>query len=109
MAEGKRLGGLLRLNKGVNKSHVAIKKILLHYPDFDMKQFYEWDLEGERSLKALPYIVAWFDMAKEAVADDEARGNDVNMNQIENRKLSAFYQFARDMPVLAGVRGSGGG
>jgi len=114
MTDGKRLISLLELNKGSNKGHVAIKKILLHHPDFDIEQFYQWDSDGERSLKALPHLISWYDRAKEAVADDEARGFAVNMNQIEIRKLSAIYQFARDMPVLVardestGVRGGGG-
>jgi len=113
LTDGKRLISLLELNKATNKGHVAIKKILLHHPDFDIEQFYQWDLDGERSLKALPHLIAWYDRAKEAVADDDARGGAVNMNQIENRKLTALYQFARDMPVLVardestGVRGGG--
>lgn len=115
LIDWKRLNSLLELNKGTNKGHVAIKKILLHYPDFDVEEFYEWELEGERNLKALPHLISWYDRAKEAVlADDEERGGAVNMNQIENRKLSTVYQFARDMPVLVardestGVRGGGG-
>ena len=113
MTEGKRLHKRLELNKGTDKGHVAIKKILLHHPDFDVEQFYQWDLEDEQSLKALPHLISWYDRAKEAVADDEAWGG-VNMSQIENRKLSAVYQFARDMPLLVardestGVRGGGG-
>ena len=115
LIDWKRLNSLLELNKGTNKGHVAIKKILLHHPDFDIEQFYQWDSEGERSLKALPHLIDWFGRAKEAVlADDEARGGAVNMNQVENRKLTALYQFARDMPLLVardestGIRGGGG-
>ena len=48
--------------------------------------------EGERNLKALPYIVSWFDRAGEAVTDGE--GGEENYN-IDERKLSAIYQFAR--------------
>ena len=95
----KQLSPLLELNKGANKSHVAIKKILKFHPSIDMVPLFEWNMEGEgeRDLKALPYVVAWFDRAREAVADDE--GGEESYN-IDERKLSAIYQFAQSMPLL---------
>ena len=52
--------------------------------------------DGERDLKALPYVVAWFDRAEEAVAGYE----DVESYNIRAKMLSAIYQFACDMPLL---------
>ena len=87
------------MNKGKNKSHVAIKKVLKYHPNTDMEPLFEWNTEGEgegeRDLKALPYVVAWFERAGEAVADDEGESVVVDV-----RKLSAIYQFAQEMPLL---------
>ena len=60
-----------------------------------MEPLFEWDADGEQSLKALPYVVDWFERAKVAVADED--GGDYN---IEERKLSAIFQFAKVMPLL---------
>ena len=54
---------------------------------------------GERDLKALPFVIAWFDRAREAVAGEPGRGHHL-MYGIDERKLSAIYQFARAMPLL---------
>jgi len=89
------LQSLLELNKGTNKSHVAIKKILLYHPNIEMEPLYGWGSEDEWSLKALPYIVAWFDRAREAVANDD--GESYN---IDTKALSAIYHFAKDMPLM---------
>ena len=64
-----------------------------------MAPFFELNMEGEgeRDLKALPFVIAWFERAGEAVADDE--GGEENHN-IGERKLSAIYQFAQAMPLL---------
>ena len=64
-----------------------------------MEPLFHWNTEGEgeRDLKALPYIIEWFEKAGEAVADDE--GGEESYN-IEGRKLSAIYQFAQAMPLL---------
>ena len=93
-----KLTSLLKMNKGKNKSHVAIKKILKYHPNIDMEPLFEWNMEGdgERDLKALPYVVAWFDRAGEAVASDEGEDS----YNIDGRKLSALYQFALAMPLL---------
>ena len=53
--------------------------------------------EGERNLKALPHVVAWFERAGEAVADDEGGEESYNIGEI---KLSAMFQYARAMPLL---------
>ena len=88
---------LLKLNKGTNKSHVAMKKILKYHPNIDMGPMFEWDVEDEQSLKALPYVIGWFKRACEAVtaADGEEGGYN-----IEERKLDAICQFVRAMPLL---------
>jgi len=86
---------ILKLNKGTNKSHVAIKKILKYHPNIDMEPLYDWGSEGEWSLKALPYVVGWFDRAREAVANDDGESY-----EIETRALSAIYQFAKDVPLM---------
>ena len=91
---GQQLGSLLALNEGTNKCHVAIKKILKYHPKMDMGPFFEWDADGEHTLKALPYVIDWFERAKVAVADDDEDYN------IERRKLSANFQFAKAMPML---------
>ena len=75
---------------------MAINKILRNHSNIDIEPFFEWDTEeGERNLKALPYVIAWFDRAKDAGKDD------VNCN-IQERKLSAMFQFAKAMPLLFG-------
>ena len=93
-----KLASLLILNKGANKSHVVIKKILKYHPNIDMEPFFEWNKEGngERDLKALPYVIAWFDRAQEAVADTE----ECESYNIDARRLSSMYQFAKAMPLL---------
>ncbi|MDB4430429.1 hypothetical protein N9140_00565, partial [bacterium] len=70
----------------------------LNHPNIDMEPLFEWNMEGEgeHDLKALPYVVAWFDRAQEAVASDEG-GDSYNINE---RKLSAIYQFAKAMPLM---------
>ena len=95
---GEQLRSLLELNQGTNKSHVAIKKILNYHPNINMEPFFEWNMEGEdeRNLKALPYVIAWFERAGEAVADEEGRES----YNIERRKLDTIYQFTKAMPLL---------
>jgi len=100
---------LLRIkhNQGSNKKYVAIKKILEHHPNIDMEPFYVWgSVEGEWTIKALPYVVAWFERAEEAVEENKddypigALSKDNHDYQVEEKRLSAIYQFARDMPLL---------
>ena len=64
------LATLLDLNKGRNKSNVAIKKILKYHHNIDMEPLFEWVADGEQTLKALPYVIDWFERAREAVADE---------------------------------------
>ena len=113
---GYQLDSLLQLNRYTNKSHVAIKKILNYHPNIDMEPLFEWNMEGEgeRDMKALPYVVAWFERAGEAVAgtvsdseessvdEGEANGKskDCERYKIDKRKLTAMYQFAQAMPLL---------
>ena len=110
---GPQLVSLLKMNKDANKSYVAMKKILKYHPNIDMKQLFEWDAEdGEQNLKALPYVVDWFDRAKVAVAaitkvDDEDDGDssadsddEEESYNIDGKKLSAIFQFAMAMPLL---------
>jgi len=82
---------LLTLNRYANKSHVATKKILLYHPDIDVSELFGWgSKEGEDTLKALPYVIDWFERAREI---------DVTIN-MSQRELSAIYQFTRAMPLL---------
>ena len=111
---------LVRINiSSKNKSHVAIKKILKYHPNLDMEPLFEWDAEGEQTLKALPYVISWFGKAEEAIAkggedkddllylndleEEEAaevyKGEDKECNILQ-RKLTAILQFARVMPLL---------
>lgn len=87
---------LLILNQGTNKNHVAIKKILQYHPNIDMEPLFELDEGRERTLKGLPLIIDWFERAKEAVVNDR----DSYYYQVEEKKLSAIYQFAQAMPEL---------
>lgn len=104
--EGTRNGGLrsrhlrflLLVNATPNKRHVAIKKIMKYHPNINMEPLYNWDVDGERTLKSLPYVIAWFDKAREAVDerhDDE--DEDEYDYQVDEKKLSAVYQFTRAM------------
>ena len=63
-----------------------------------MEPLFEWNMEGdgERDLKALPYVFAWFERARDAVAGTRGEEN----YKIGETKLSAIYQFAHAMPLL---------
>ena len=117
------LMSLVRINiSSKNKRHVAIKKILKYHPNLDMEPLFEWDAEGEQTLKALPYVISWFGKAKEAIAKDGEdrddkdfynqdspeeekaevyKGEDEEYNILQ-RKLTAILQFARAIPLLFG-------
>ena len=94
---GQKLQSLLRINADTNKSHVAIRKILCRYPDIDMEPLFQWDAEGEQTLKALPHIINWFERAEVIAAADDEEGETYRIN---DRKLSAIFQFAKAMPLL---------
>ena len=89
------LGALLQLNNITNKDHVARRKILKYHPNIDMVPLFDWNKEGggERDLKALPYVIAWFERAQVVEEDGDCYG-------IANKKLSAIYQFAKALPLL---------
>ena len=91
---GDQVASLVNMNKKTSKSHIAMRKILKYHPNIDMEPLFDWDLEGERSLKALPYVVAWYDRAVEV--DEKYREGFC----VKEQKLSAMYQFARAMPLL---------
>ena len=107
-----------------------MKKILKYKANLDMEQLYNWDSEGERTLKALPFVIDWFERAREAVRppqtrlerlmdgefDNDSRGypkeEDLGRSyNIDERKLSAIYEFAKAMPLLfiptSHINGSG--
>ena len=107
------LSSIMRLNKGTNKSHVAMKKILKYHPNMDMEPLFEWDADGEQTLKALPFVIDWLDKAKDVVADedmlsdsedeDDEEDNSVSDDYdycVDERKLSAIFQLAKAMPLL---------
>ena len=60
---------LLQMNEDEDKSIVAKNKICIYHPQImtDMKPFYQWEKDGERTLKALPYVVDWFKKATAAI------------------------------------------
>jgi len=83
-----KLSVLLEVNFVAGNKGAAIRKILLHHAHLDMTPFHvQWDL------KALPFAVNWFDKAR-GYAQNEDESN------INSRKLTAVYQFARAMPML---------
>ena len=83
---------------GMNKSQIAMKKILKYHPNFDIKPFFGWNMEGdgEQDLKALPYILDWFDRAVHILHWHDKAGK----ANIDRRKLDTIYQFANVMPLL---------
>ena len=86
------------MNMGRNKSHVAIRKILEHHPNIlaDMNPFFaDWIFDDEQSLKALPHVINWLNKAAKAV---KSPGH--YYKNIQQKKLSAIYQFARAMPLM---------
>ena len=70
-----------------------------------MVQLFGWDSDDEQSLKSLPYVIDWFETAEEAVnaAEESQPTRFPNLPKfecnIDQRKLSAIYQFARSMPL----------
>mmetsp|Transcript_31008 Transcript_31008/g.65484 ORF Transcript_31008/g.65484 Transcript_31008/m.65484 type:complete len:128 (-) Transcript_31008:149-532(-) len=78
------LSSLLTLNSGFDKEHIATKKNLL----------YHTDMKFERDLKVLPLAISWFDKARDFSENDREESN------VDARKLSAIYQFARAVPLM---------
>jgi len=91
---------LVVMNKERNKSHVAILKILKYHPNIDMEPLYAWDSEEKWTLKSLPYVVDWFERAEEAVGQLGTYVRKRENYKVSQKKLSAIYQFALDMPLL---------
>jgi len=95
------LNYLLKLNRE-NESYVAMRKILRYHSKIDIEPFFGWDAEGEWTLKGLPYVVAWFDKAQEAVRMRDRYPDDSDSEEecyVERRKLLAIYEFAKAMPL----------
>ena len=86
---------ILNLNSSTNKSRVAIEKVIKCHPNIDMEPLLNWNMEGEcdQDLKALPYVISWFERALEALPGDMR-------HSIYKRKLTAIYQFAKALPLL---------
>ena len=113
---GIQLASLLKMNKGINKKYVAIKKILQNYPNIEMEPLFEWGSGNERNLMALPYVIDWFVRAGEVVErDDESvdssdysdsddtsdsNNSDDYDYQVEEKQLTVIYEFALAMPLL---------
>ena len=59
-----------------------------------MEPLLNWNMEGEcdQDLKALPYVISWFERALEALPGMR--------HNIYKRKLTAIYQFAKAVPLL---------
>jgi len=93
------LTSLLDLNRGPDKEHVGIEKILRSHPHFDIQIFLHWGLDLEESVewysRVLPLAVSWFDRASR-YAQTEA--STLDAEDVRARKLSVIYQFIRELP-----------
>lgn len=69
-----------------DKKKIAMKKILQHHSDFNMKPLFEWEF------KALPLVIGWCERASACTTAFESK--------IGRVKLSSIYQFVREMPVM---------
>jgi len=100
---GSRLQSLLDINSIANKYHVAKLKVILFSSNIDMSVLFEvgGGEDGERTIKALPYVVDTFDSALEAIRTNSklSHRNDYT-ETVDKRKLSAIYQFTKAMPTL---------
>lgn len=74
----------LDLNKSPDKKYVTVRKILENHSGFDVQPLFQWEF------KTLPLIVEWLEKA--------ASYPDVDVNDIDCRKLSVTNQFVRSMP-----------
>jgi len=77
---------LLELNGGTNNNQIATQKILRHHTHLDMEPFLEWDLG------VLPPVVNCFDRARDGAQNEEFN--------VDAKKLSAIYQFAKAKPLM---------
>jgi len=103
------LTNLLNMNSNTNKHHVAMKKILMkHQGNIIVEPLFGWDASGEWSLKSLPYLVSWYETAEAVVenytsdSDDDSSVEDEEEYpyDIERKKLSSIYDFAKAMTLL---------
>lgn len=96
---------LFMINEGTNTNSNAALKIL-KYIDLDMEPLFKWGCieeggDDEYSLRALPYVIAWFERVTDAIAELRAWVPwERESFKTETKKLSAIYQFARSMPLL---------
>ena len=72
-------------NQG-STSHVAVNKILKFHEHLEMRPFFDL------GLVLLPYVIEWFERADTIERDFDAR--------IDQKKLSALYQFVWELPEL---------
>jgi len=77
-------------NTNDDKKQVAINKILEYHPDINMLPFFKCDM------KMLPFVIDWLERAHDLPRDFEAG--------IENRKLSASFQFVQDFSWLCDLK-----
>ena len=85
------LCSLARYNQNIPTNLVSLLK-LNHA--VDMEPLFELNADDdERNLKALPHVIDWFGRVRESTQDEEI------VNRIDERKLSAIFQFARTMPL----------
>jgi len=96
----------LEMNESANKSHVSIRKIIKYQSDIDMTPLFGWDNDGEWTLKALPYVINWFEKARIAEAIEFNKRNvpvfvqEMVISRISRKTLSSIYKFAKAMPML---------
>jgi Leucine-rich repeat (LRR) protein len=96
------------LNNSIdNSQEVAMCKILMHYPNIDMKPFInlfdghhagledDEELLDKQKLKMLPIVMSWF----QRVEPCRIHLNET-LQLFQSRKLSSMYQFVRELPML---------
>jgi len=91
----------LSLNQREDKKKIAMIKILRHHTDIDLQPFFEWEF------KLLPLVMNWLDAASDATEWHASSNQGIafadlqllERNYINERKLSAIYQFVRGMPA----------
>lgn len=79
----------LAMNQHLREDAVIYKMFESH-TDFNMQPFFQW------KLKFLPVVLKWFESAGEC----SFQSDEGYLQMLENRKLSAVYQFVRVFPVL---------
>ena len=65
-----------------------------------MTQLFEWGSGDERNIMSLPYVIAWFERAREAAISSIIDRDDDYNYQVEERRLTAIYEFTLAMPIL---------